>query len=76
MAGTPDPNAPHTTNPLGGRIHDRQARAALLRQWSGYVALVRTCPILGKVKVLRQWSGCYDITPDANPIDPRVGQPW
>ena len=31
-------------------------------------ALVRTCPILGKVKVLRQWSGCYDLTPDANPI--------
>lgn len=31
-------------------------------------ALVKTCPILGKVKVLRQWSGCYDITPDANPI--------
>jgi sarcosine oxidase subunit beta len=30
--------------------------------------LVRTCPILGKVKVLRQWSGCYDLTPDANPI--------
>jgi sarcosine oxidase subunit beta len=20
------------------------------------------------VKVLRQWAGCYDITPDANPI--------
>jgi sarcosine oxidase subunit beta len=31
-------------------------------------ALVRTCPILGDVKVLRQWAGCYDITPDANPI--------
>ncbi len=31
-------------------------------------ALVKTCPILGKVKVLRQWSGCYDLTPDANPI--------
>jgi sarcosine oxidase subunit beta len=31
-------------------------------------ALVATCPILGKVKVLRQWSGCYDVTPDANPI--------
>lgn len=30
--------------------------------------LVKTCPILGKVKVLRQWAGCYDITPDANPI--------
>jgi sarcosine oxidase subunit beta len=31
-------------------------------------ALVATCPILGQVKVLRQWSGFYDITPDANPI--------
>lgn len=31
-------------------------------------ALVRTCPILGRVKVLRQWAGCYDLTPDANPI--------
>jgi sarcosine oxidase subunit beta len=31
-------------------------------------ALVKTCPLLGKVKVLRQWSGCYDLTPDANPI--------
>ncbi|WP_394843260.1 FAD-binding oxidoreductase [Pendulispora brunnea] len=34
-------------------------------------SLVRACPVLGQVKVLRQWSGCYDITPDANPI---VGQ--
>jgi sarcosine oxidase subunit beta len=31
-------------------------------------ALVRTCPILARVKVLRQWAGCYDLTPDANPI--------
>ena len=31
-------------------------------------ALVRTCPILGALKVLRQWAGCYDLTPDANPI--------
>jgi sarcosine oxidase, subunit beta len=31
-------------------------------------SLVRTCPILARVKVLRQWAGCYDITPDANPI--------
>lgn len=31
-------------------------------------ALTRTVPILGKVKVLRQWAGCYDLTPDANPI--------
>ncbi len=34
-------------------------------------ALTRACPVLGEVKVLRQWAGCYDITPDANPI---VGQ--
>ena len=31
-------------------------------------ARVRACPILGSVKVLRQWAGCYDLTPDANPI--------
>jgi sarcosine oxidase subunit beta len=31
-------------------------------------SLVRTCPVLGDVKVLRQWAGCYDLTPDANPI--------
>ena len=31
-------------------------------------ALVRACPILGGIKVLRQWAGCYDLTPDANPI--------
>lgn len=31
-------------------------------------ALVSACPIMGHVKVLRQWSGCYDVTPDANPI--------
>ena len=28
----------------------------------------RACPVLGEVKVLRQWAGCYDLTPDANPI--------
>jgi sarcosine oxidase, subunit beta len=31
-------------------------------------ALVRTVPIMGEVRVLRQWAGCYDLTPDANPI--------
>ncbi|APR81966.1 Sarcosine oxidase beta subunit protein [Minicystis rosea] len=35
-------------------------------------ALVKTAPILGRVKVLRQWAGCYDLTPDANPIVGRV----
>jgi sarcosine oxidase subunit beta len=31
-------------------------------------ALLRTCPVLGQVKILRQWAGLYDISPDANPI--------
>jgi sarcosine oxidase subunit beta len=31
-------------------------------------ALVRACPVLKGAKVLRQWAGFYDVTPDANPI--------
>jgi sarcosine oxidase subunit beta len=31
-------------------------------------ALSRVCPPLARAKVLRQWAGCYDLTPDANPI--------
>ena len=31
-------------------------------------ALVDSVPVMGGVKVLRQWAGCYDLTPDANPI--------
>ncbi|MCS6902304.1 MAG: FAD-binding oxidoreductase [Myxococcales bacterium] len=31
-------------------------------------ALTELVPRLGQVKVLRQWAGCYDLTPDANPI--------
>jgi sarcosine oxidase, subunit beta len=31
-------------------------------------ALTEQIPTLGKVKVLRQWAGCYDVTPDNNPI--------
>jgi sarcosine oxidase subunit beta len=38
-------------------------------------ALVRTVPKLATVKVLRQWAGCYDLTPDSNPIVGRVGKP-
>jgi sarcosine oxidase subunit beta len=35
---------------------------------------VRACPVLGSIKVLRQWAGCYDITPDANPIVGRIDE--
>jgi sarcosine oxidase subunit beta len=29
---------------------------------------VATVPALSAVKVVRQWAGCYDVTPDNNPI--------
>jgi sarcosine oxidase subunit beta len=45
---------------------DQQSSHAFLGKYAR--ALVRTCPILADVKVLRQWAGCYDLTPDANPI--------
>jgi sarcosine oxidase, subunit beta len=31
-------------------------------------ALLRVCPILGSVKILRQWAGLYDVSPDKNPV--------
>lgn len=31
-------------------------------------ALSRAMPQLGAIKILRQWSGCYDLTPDGNPL--------
>jgi sarcosine oxidase subunit beta len=31
-------------------------------------SLVRAVPTMSRVKVLRQWAGCYDLTPDGNPI--------
>lgn len=31
-------------------------------------ALVELMPAMGDVKVLRQWAGCYDVTPDNQPV--------
>jgi sarcosine oxidase subunit beta len=31
-------------------------------------ALMEQLPNLGHVKVLRQWAGCYDVTPDNSPV--------
>jgi sarcosine oxidase subunit beta len=31
-------------------------------------ALTEQLPAAGRVKVLRQWAGCYDVTPDNNPV--------
>ena len=45
---------------------DQRSSARFLALYSR--ALTRACPQLGAVKVLRQWAGLYDISPDANPI--------
>jgi sarcosine oxidase subunit beta len=40
-----------------------------LRFLSRYArALTEQLPDLGRIKVLRQWAGCYDVTPDNSPI--------
>ncbi len=31
-------------------------------------AVIDLVPVMSGVKILRQWAGCYDLTPDANPI--------
>ena len=45
---------------------DQRSSARFLALYSR--ALTRACPRLGAVKVLRQWAGLYDISPDSNPI--------
>jgi sarcosine oxidase subunit beta len=45
---------------------DQESSHAFLGKYGR--SLVRACPVLSRVKVLRQWAGCYDRTPDANPI--------
>jgi len=45
---------------------DQESSHAFLGKYAQ--SLVRACPVLARVKVLRQWAGCYDLTPDANPI--------
>ena len=58
VGGMGDPDEPEGLS-LGStlRFLTRFARAA-----------TRVMPRLGGVKVVRQWAGCYDVTPDNNPI--------
>lgn len=57
-----------------GGISDHKAPDALdqrssLRFLGLYArSLTRAIPALGSVRILRQWAGCYDMTPDQNPI--------
>ncbi|MFK7991652.1 MAG: NAD(P)/FAD-dependent oxidoreductase [Sandaracinaceae bacterium] len=37
-------------------------------------ALTELMPVLSEVRVLRQWAGCYDMTPDGNPMIGRVDE--
>lgn len=45
---------------------DHTSTLRFLRRFSR--AATRIMPILREVKLLRQWAGCYDVTPDHNPI--------
>lgn len=45
---------------------DQRSSAKFLALYSR--ALTEVMPRLGAVRVLRQWAGCYDITPDGSPL--------
>lgn len=57
-----------------GGMGDRKEPAGLqmgstLRFTSRFArALIEQLPIAGRMKLVRQWAGCYDVTPDNNPI--------
>lgn len=58
---------------VGGIGNERVPKGADQRSSARFLALyarslTRACPRLGAVRVLRQWAGLYDISPDANPI--------
>ncbi len=61
-----------SVDPVPHGIDQRSSQEFLARYSK---SLVRTIPRLARVKVLRQWAGCYDLTPDQNPIVGRVGEP-
>jgi len=51
------------------RAHQGSDQSSSYRFLALYTrALLRACPILGAVKILRQWAGLYDVTPDHNPV--------
>jgi len=58
VGGIGDAKAPHDA--------DQSSSYRFLALYSR--GLARACPILGSVKILRQWAGLYDVTPDNNPI--------
>jgi sarcosine oxidase subunit beta len=61
-----------SVEPVPDGIDQRSSRDFLA---SYSASLVRAVPRLARVKVLRQWAGCYDLTPDGGPIVGRVAEP-
>jgi len=59
-------------DPVPPGINQRSSMEFLARYTR---SLVRMVPRLASVKVLRQWAGCYDLTPDGSPIVGRVEEP-
>jgi len=58
VGGMGDPKEPHGL--------DTSSTLRFLARFSR--ALTRTVPLTAGLKVMRQWAGCYDVTPDNNPI--------
>jgi heterotetrameric sarcosine oxidase beta subunit len=58
VGGITDPEAPHAL--------DQRSSLRFLGLYAR--SLTRLLPVLGDVKILRQWAGCYDVTPDGKPI--------
>jgi sarcosine oxidase subunit beta len=54
------------TVPDHGSTYDMSSSLQFLATYAR--RLVRLMPILGNVKILRQWAGPYDCSPDGNPI--------
>ncbi len=62
VGGISNPNVPDGI--------DQNSSLEFLGLYAG--ALTTRMPVLGAVRVLRQWAGCYDITPDGSPVIGRV----
>ena len=50
-------------------------QGSTLRFLARFARAITACaPVTGGLKVVRQWAGCYDVTPDNNPV--RNGSRW
>ena len=58
VGGMGDPDEPPGLN--------QRSSMRFLQRYSE--AVLRLMPHLGAVKVVRQWAGCYDVTPDRSPV--------